>query len=516
MKYSIGIDIGGTNTDLVLLDPKKRCVCSCKVTTTLPLEIGVEQGLRELIKAVPLTDIEVISIGTTHALNALLSAKSLLPVGLIRIAGHKPELQPGLRWGKDLRSAVLRGAVTINGGFECHGGEITPFRKEEMKQAVETLLDMGAEGFSIISCFGTLYPQHEEEACVCLQDIAGKDIPVTLSHEIGGIGFVERENATLLNTALKDVIGKSFSALEGICRKLGLGSMRLCLVQNDGSQMTVDEAKHKPIQTLGSGPMNSAKGGRLLSGQDSCVVVDIGGTSTDVACVLNGHVKRSGGVVTIADVRMRFPCPDVLSIALGGGSIINSDGNIGPRSVGRELCKASQAFGGSILTLTDLALLLGSIEIPGANLTQIRIEKNQAIKILDKAAFKIAHAVRLVRGENKDLPCVLVGGGALLFQEMLPALLEGVVSLETEQHTGIANAFGAAHSEISGHFDSVISLHNRDQALVDATNTARAEAIRKGADPHLLKVGNLAIEPLAYSSNKLARVIVSVSGPTKG
>jgi N-methylhydantoinase A/oxoprolinase/acetone carboxylase beta subunit len=511
MKYSIGIDIGGTNTDLVLLDEEKRCISCFKVTTTLPLEIGVEQGLLKLVKAIPVKDVELISIGTTHALNALLSAKSLLPVGLIRIAGHKPELQPGLRWGKDLRSAIIRGSLTINGGFECHGGEITPFQKEEMREAVEALLSMGVEGFSIISSFGTLYPQHEQEARSCLQEIAGKDIPVTLSHEIGGIGFVERENATLLNTSLKKVIGESFSTLDGICKRLGLDA-RLCLVQNDGSQMTVEEARHKPIQTLSCGPMNSAKGGRLLSQQESCVVVDIGGTSTDVACVLNGHVKRSGGVVTIADVRMRFPCPDVLSLALGGGSIIEVQGNIGPGSVGRELLLMSQAFGGPTLTLTDLALLLGFVEIPGANLSQINIERNKAEKILDKAALKIAHAVQLVRGENKDLPCVLVGGGALLFQKVLPTVLEGVISLESGL-IGAANAFGAAHAEISGHFDSVIALHNREQALLDAENAARAEAIRKGADPDMLKVGNIAIEPLAYSSNKLARVMVSVRGP---
>jgi N-methylhydantoinase A/oxoprolinase/acetone carboxylase beta subunit len=382
-----------------------------------------------------------------------------------------------------------------------------------MEMAIEALSAMRVEGFSIVSCFGSLYPQHEHEALLCLHDILGPDIPVTLSSEMGGIGFLERENATLLNTALKKVIGKSFASLEVICGQLGLRHARLALVQNDGSQMTMEEAKAKPILTLSCGPMNSAKGGSLLSGKHSCVVVDIGGTSTDAASVHDGYVKRSGGVVTLADVRMKFPSPDVVSLALGGGSVVFEDGTVGPQSVARELFKKAQAFGGSTLTLTDLALLLELVQIDGADVSCVKASVSFARDVFARQVEKLAQVIRLVRGERTDLPCILVGGGAALFQKILVNSVEGIVLLQNPTLTGVANAFGAAQSEISGNFDAVVSLRDRQASLFTAEQAARTEAIRKGANPKHLRIGHVMTEPLAYSHEKLARVTVCVIGP---
>jgi N-methylhydantoinase A/oxoprolinase/acetone carboxylase beta subunit len=510
VRHTIGIDIGGTNTDVVLLDSSKKCVRFAKLTTTHPLEKAVIEGIYMVLQDIPKEDVGEIYIGTTHALNALLSIESLLPVGVLRISGQKPQISAGLRWNPALRSAVIRGVETIHGGFECHGKPITPFDKKEVITAVAKLLDNGAEGIAIVSCFGTLFPQHELEAQESIHSLFGQ-IPMTLSSTLGGIGFIERENATILNTSLQKVIGESFSQLEKLLWDEGFAHCEFRLVQNDGSQMTVADAREKPILTLSSGPMNSAKGGSLLANCHSCVVVDIGGTSTDIVCVKESFVKRSSGVLTISDVRLRFPSPDILSLALGGGSVVDGESFlVGPKSVARNLLKEALSFGGSTLTLTDLALLSGYHRIEGADLSKISIDPKIAVSIMERQAESIADAVRVVRGEETTLPCVLVGGGAHLFYELLSTKICHLLPLDA--FTGVANAFGAATAEISGHFDGVISVQERELSLDVAIQQAKDQAVKKGACPESIRMGSMAIEPLAYSKEKLAKVTVSVLG----
>lgn len=474
----------------------------------MPLEEGVALGIQRVLKDVPPEAISHVFIGTTHALNALLSLQSLLPIGLIRLAGHRPQIPAGLRWNASLKKAVIRGEETISGGFECHGTPISPFNSDELKRSADRLLSLGAQGFAIVSCFGTLYPDHEEEALSFLRNMVGYEIPITLSSSIGGLGFLERENSTILNTTLHHVITHSFATLEGMCRQLRIKA-KLAFVQNDGSQMSIDEVK--PILTLSCGPTNSAKGGMHISGQSSCVVVDIGGTSTDIVSVANGFVKRSSGIVSIADVRMRFASPDVVSLAIGGGSIVEGN-TVGPRSTGRRLLHEAQAFGGHSLTLTDLALLLGFVHIDGAVVSNILCSCAQARHLLEREAIRIAHAIRLVRGENQTTPCVLVGGGAPIFQQLLKSRITNLVELSDTSLLGVANALGAAQSEISGRFDALISLQDRKSALDQALAAAKKDAVQKGANPDTLRIGELSIEPLAYSKDRRARVSLSVLG----
>lgn len=227
----------------------------------------------------------------------------------------------------------------------------------------------------------------------------------------------------------------------------------------------------------------------------------------------DGFVKRSSGIVSIADVRMRFPCPDVLSLALGGGSIVNRERcTVGPKSVGRLFFREAQSFGGSTLTITDLGLLLNLITIDGADLSRISCAQNEAIALLAQAADKVAHGVRLVRGEDQTKPCVLVGGGAPLFQKLLANRIHHLVEPSDTGLLGAANALGAAHSKISGRFDGLLSLQERQKALDQALTVAKEEAIRKGARAETIRVGEFSIEPVAYSKDKIARVCLSVTG----
>lgn len=303
----IGIDIGGTNTDAVLVNKENIILSSVKYPTTEDISVGFSEALKQLQPY----DAESIFLGTTHATNAILKRKGLYRVGLIRIAGQRPLLPPAYGWPRDLREAVLGGVETIDGGFECHGGPLTPL--SNAKDAIERLLEKGVESIAIVGVFSPINGEQEKQ----IAELVGQRIPISLSSEIGGIGFIERENSTLLNAALKKVMQTGFTSLQKAA-----GSIPLKITQNDGSLIDMARAIEYPVLTISAGPTNSFMGGVRLAGLDHAIVVDIGGTSTDVGLVRKGFPIRSVNQSHIGGVMLNFPMPDVCSIAMGGRDLV--------------------------------------------------------------------------------------------------------------------------------------------------------------------------------------------------
>jgi len=188
--------------------------------------VGVRNALRRLLAASGIAPeaIEGVFVGTTAAVNAVLEEKELLRVGLLRLAGQKPALRAGCHFPPSLRQKVLSSVQTIGGGHECFGQEISPLDRHEARRAIEALLDEGAEGIAIVGVFAPLYSEHEHAIARIARDVAGKDFPLSCSGDIGGLGFMERENATILNVALKKVIAKGFAELREAVEKLGIVS----------------------------------------------------------------------------------------------------------------------------------------------------------------------------------------------------------------------------------------------------------------------------------------------------
>ncbi len=506
--YRLGIDVGGTNTDFVLLDRQNKIVSMRKQLTTKSIDDGIIKGILTL--GVNPQQITQIYVGTTHALNALLEAKGLLPTGLIRIAGHNPKVSPGAGIPPRLKKAFFVGGVTISGGFECDGREISPFQEDELLRAVDSLVLKGAQGIALVSAFGCIYPAHEQKALEIIRQHYLDRIQVSMSSNFGSLGYIERENAAVLNSALFSVINCGFSRIQERLKEIT--SAELFLVQNDGSQVAFEEAKKMPILTLSCGPTNSGKGGSILAGEDTCIVVDVGGTSTDVIRVEKGFVKRSSGNVVIADLSLQFSAPDVVSLAIGGGSIVDGD-QVGPSSVASSLMTKARCFGGDVETLTDLGILLGHLQIEGADSSKIGMSKENGEALLDKAARRIADAITLVRGERQDLPCVIVGGGAPIIYSSLKKIVNHLCTLDVSQSFGIANALGAIHSEVGGISDGIVSFDERERLLPELIDLAKERAIAKGADRNFVRVGDIAITPFAYSKERLARISIAVSGP---
>ena len=500
----IGIDIGGTNTDVVLVNKEKKIIAACKETTTKSIEDGVVRAISKLLEneSIAPESIESVCVGSTHATNAILEGKDLLAVGLIRIAGHIPDFTPGISWPAELASKIIAAHTTIPGGYECHGTQITPFDKKKAREAIERVVEKGVQAISIVGVFAPMKPDQELEVQLLVHEMLGADFPVTISTDIGGIGFLERENATLLNSALKKVVGFGFHALQKELRKLGILAP-LSMVHNDGSLMDMQRAIEFPIFTIACGQTNSFRGGASLAGKEAAIIVDVGGTSSDIGVVSDGFAKRSCHAAKIGGVKLHFPMPDVLSLAIGGGSLISGE-CIGPESVARRLKKEAQCFGGKTLTLTDIGLLAGCLEIEGAEKDRIEISKDEAIALMKKVEAEVDRAVRIARGKQAHLPLIAVGGGAPLLKHL---------DCEIPLFADVANAYGAALSEVSSTVDVVTSLQSRIKVLEEIKAKARFDAIAKGAKQESVRIVNMEVIPYAYSRDSLARVIVTASGP---
>ena len=333
-KYKIGIDIGGTNTDIVLVDSKDQIAAQTKTSTTPEIQDGIKIALTHILNETKVNTDEItgIFLGTTQITNAVHQFSDLYRVGVIRIAGHHPQSLPSCySWPENLKK-ILVDTATIDGGFECHGDPISVLNPQQIKSAVESLMKKKMESLAVIGVFASLNPRQELLVKKIVQDMTKGAIPVSLSHQIGGTGFIERENSTILNASLKRVMSNVFKRLVSTCTELGL-TCPIWLTQNNGSILDLPHAIEYPVLTISAGPTNSFIGGTRLAGIADAIVIDIGGTSTDVGVVHRGIPRRCLNNSKIGGIALNFPMPDVYSIAMGGGSHIEITQNkieIGP------------------------------------------------------------------------------------------------------------------------------------------------------------------------------------------
>jgi N-methylhydantoinase A/oxoprolinase/acetone carboxylase beta subunit len=284
----------------------------------------------------------------------------------------------------------------------------------------------------------------------------------------------------------------------------------LFITQNNGCVIDLQNAIEAPVLTISAGPTNSFIGASRLVDRHDAVIVDIGGTSTDVGLIKHGFPKRTLNTSNIGGVRLNFPMPDVLSIALGGGSYVSPAAagyHVGPQSAGMNIVKEALCFGGERLTLTDIAVANGHLSIPSADAKRIRMHPSDVQNILSNVYRKISYEIDRMDGGQKDLPVLLVGGGAAL----IPPDLLGPRHI-VPHHANVANAYGAALAEVAGTVDTVISLTKREEVIEKLKNEAQQQAINKGADGKTVRVIDLQIIPYSYMPENLARVTVVAAG----
>lgn len=510
-KYKIGIDIGGTNTDIVLVDSNSVIAAHAKTSTTPQVYNGVKTALKTIIDETKISseDVQGIFIGTTQIANAIHQRYDLYRVGVIRIAGNFPDSLPSCyAWPNDLKSTLVD-TVTVDGGFECNGTPITPINPAQIKAAITTLIKKKMESLAVIGVFASINPRQELLVKEIAQEMTKGEIPISLSHQIGGTGFIERENSTILNASLKRVMANVFKSLTSTCTELGL-ACPLWITQNNGSVLDLNQASEYPVLTISAGPTNSFIGGMKIAQVENAIIIDIGGTSTDIGLVNKGIPRRCLNNSKIGGITLNFPMPDVYSIAMGGGSHIKIDKNsieIGPQSCANKFSTQSVSFGGKHLTLTDVALALGYFEIPGARIKNISLSQRGCKAVINEAVRKIYELISKIGPEELQLPILLIGGGSSLLPKNL---LDGRFIIPPYAH--VANAYGAALAEISATIDTVVSLEERQKVLDKLQEQAIQAAIQRGADFKSVKVVDVNIIPYHYVPNRLARVIVRASG----
>lgn len=513
----IGIDVGGTNTDAVILDEDDRLLAKGKTPGTEDVVTGIAKVVSSVVEdaGVEPREITHAMLGTTQVTNAIIERRGLARVGILRLGAPATKaIKPLAAWPADLRSGVEGPAKILPGGVEYDGRSISPFDEAAVYQAVREMAGQ-VEVFAVSSVFSPVKDDDERRTAEIIAEEVGEDTPVSISSEVGSIGLLERENATVLNAAVTAVARRVVSAFQGALGQLGIDA-QLFLSQNDGTLMSLDYALRYPILTIACGPTNSIRGAAFLSGMGDAVVVDVGGTSTDVGVLGSGFPRESAVAVEIGGVQTNFRMPDLYSVGLGGGSVVRPNGSndgvrVGPDSVGHAITERALCFGGDTLTMTDVAVARGMAEVgePGRVNTD-----REVVEAAHRCGMAIVEeAVDRMKTSAEEVPVIAVGGGSILLHQEIP----GVSKVHKPEHYEVANAVGAAIAQVSGTVDRVFSLadRSREDVLEEARRTAFEEAIRAGAGEESLEIVEIEEVPLAYLPGNAVRVKVKAAGRLK-
>ena len=504
----IGIDVGGTNTDAVLVR-ETEVLASVKTSTTEDVISGITAALAHLL-ADPAADpgaVEAVMIGTTHFTNAVVQRRGLTPTAAVRIGlPASASLEPFVDWPQDLAAQVNAGHYMIEGGHEVDGRPIVAFDTKAMGEAARKIRDTGVRSVGISSIFSPLNAECELEAAEILRAEC-PDVAITLSHELGRIGLLERENVTLLNAALVELARRTTGSYVKALDESGIKAP-LYLTQNDGTIMRSAYAAAFPVFSFASGPTNSMRGAAFLSSLDDAIVVDVGGTTTDIGCLKHGFPREANNVVEVGGVRTNFRMPDVLSVGLGGGSIVRREPlSVGPVSVGYELTERALAFGGDTLTASDIGVAAGLVEF-GDRKRLSGLDGGLVKRALALIHTMIEESVDRMKPDATAMPLIAVGGGSFLIPEQIAGISE-VINVE---HQSVANAVGAAIAQVSGEVDQIFQDLPREEAIGRAKQMAVERAVRAGADPATIKTVEIEDLPLSYLPGNSLRTRVRVVG----
>ncbi len=507
----IGIDVGGTNTDAVVMDGT-TVIAGVKAATTGDVMTGVVNALKAVLEASKMeaSAIDVVMIGTTHFTNAVVQRRDLAKTAAVRLGlPATASLPPMVDWPEDLKVAIGGTGYLAHGGNEFDGRVISPIDEAELLGIAEDIKSKGINTIAITSVFSPVTNDFEKQA----GEIFAKALPgvhITLSSDIGRIGLLERENAAIMNACLRDLSKHVIEAFRKAITETGIRG-RFYLTQNDGTLMDAEFAEKFPVLTFASGPTNSMRGAAFLSGVADAIVVDIGGTTSDVGSLHKGFPRQATVAVEVGGVRTNFRMPDVFSIGLGGGSHVVETGGaikVGPTSVGYKIVTEALIFGGTTLTTSDVVVASGRYDLGDkskvAHLTPDFIARTQA-----KIMSMLEDCVERSRLSPDPLPVIVVGGGSILVDGPI-----GGLEVIKPNHFAVANAVGAAIAQVSGEVDRVYALAEigRDQALADAKERATEAAVAAGALRSSIEIVDVEDVPLAYLPGNATRVRVKAVG----
>ncbi|MDA5192829.1 hydantoinase/oxoprolinase family protein [Govanella unica] len=512
--YRLGIDVGGTNTDAVIMRGRE-VVTATKRATTQSVGDGVVDAVTVTLQQSGLaaSAIKAVMIGTTQFVNAFLQRKNLSELAIIRISLPRTDgVPPMVSWPKDLRAILGSNIYMTKGGAYYTGQDYIPLDEEAIAAAALDIKAKGLKAIAISANFAPIRPDLEHRARDIVRGII-PDAMITLSSDVGGIGLIDRENAAIINASLMAFSREVVTSLVQAIKNLNI-SAPLYISQNDGTLLTTEAAEAYPILTCSAGPTNSIRGAAFLTGLQEAVVVDIGGTTTDIGFLVKGFPRETTGVNYIGGVRTNFRMPDVLSIALGGGSIVREEERgieVGPQSVGFHIREEALLFGGPTLTTTDVAVKARDLSGIGDPAKVAHLDDDFVSRVMDAIRLRIEDAVDQMKTSSKPVPVVMVGGGSIL----VTGAVAGASDVLMPPYAEVANAVGAAIAQVSGRVDKLYDYGQdggRLAVLEIAKQDAIDAAIRAGADPDTVEVLDIAELPMMHMKTNAVQVKVRAVG----
>jgi N-methylhydantoinase A len=425
MAYNVAVDVGGTFTDVLVFDEQTGGLTDTKVlSTTEDPSRGVVTGIERVCEKVGIsfTDLNLLFHGTTVVTNMILTNTGAR-VGLLTTRGHEQILHlarawtPGPLYGwmalnKPDPPANLTDTMGINERLGADGKEIQALDEEEVRQAVQDLVERGVEALAIGFLNSYVNSEHERRARDIVREMY-PDLPVSISSDIGQeYGEYERTLTTVVNNAVQP---RTLTYMNGFESSIGEKGFRgsLSIIRSDGGAMSTKATGHRPIQIALSGPSGGVTGAAYLAreiGVPDVLTLDMGGTSTDVSMCLEGKtlVQRE---MALGYFQFKTPAVDVHSVGAGGGSIafLSTSGalQVGPMSAGADPGPASYGRGGEDPTVTDAHVVLHRLP-PGMKLgEEIELDEEAARRAVQKVAEPLdlsvedaAEAILQITNEN--------------------------------------------------------------------------------------------------------------------
>ncbi|MEJ6009790.1 hydantoinase/oxoprolinase family protein [Novosphingobium aquae] len=416
MTYRLGVDVGGTFTDLLLLDQGSAAFWRHKTPST-PHDSseGVLAGVDAICAKAGITpaEIEFFLHGTTVATNAVLEGKGAR-VGLVTSDGYRQVMQiarsfvPGglagwIVWPKPEPLARLEDTVEIAGRMDAHGNELRPIDDDDIRSALGSLKAQGVQALTVSLMNAYLNGAHEARVGELAAEIM-PDVPVSLSHVVlPEMQEYERTLTTVANAAVRPVMRKYISNLRERLRSGGMAG-NISLLRSDGGLMSSEKSEEHPVSLLMSGPAGGVTGAIWVgrnAGIPNILTLDVGGTSTDVALIENLQARRVR-TTEVGHLSVRASALDVKTVGAGGGSIayvpeLTGALRVGPQSAGAVPGPVAYQKGGTEPTVTDANVVLGYLpeNLLGGTFRLDREGAKAAVqKIADKLGIGLMEAAR--------------------------------------------------------------------------------------------------------------------------
>ena len=491
MSSRLGIDVGGTFTDLLLFDERSGALRLLKTPSTpSDQSVGILNGIQQLIEetGVPASEISALLHGTTVSTNIVLEEKGA-KVGLLVTENFEQVLHlarsqtPGPLAGwiimqKPDPLADLELTRGIRERMSARGNIITPLDEAAARKAVHELIELGAEAITISLMHSYANPQHEQRLKAIVEEIE-PDMTVSLSSEIlPEFREYERTLVTVMNAYVRPSMRRY---LNGFADKLNSIQFQpsVNIVRSDGGLMSVERASQSPVHTMLSGPAGGVSGAAFmasLAGYPQALGFDMGGTSTDVSLIQDGKPTISRQTA-IGYYPIKVPSVDVHSVGAGGGSIahvpMTGALRVGPESAGAVPGPACYGKGGDRPTVTDANVVLGRLpprllggkmmldtkaseEAVAKIARALSLDLHQAAQgILDIVNENMLGALRLVTVQKgldpRDFALVAFGGAGPLHGNAM-ATLAGCYPTIVPPTPGVLSALGFLYSDVKNEF----------------------------------------------------------------